>query len=157
MPGPRPPVELVPYHPPRHEAFVCSSWVAGAGRPRELIRGHLRRPDVKAAVAQWAGHPDDLLGWAAVKLLPGGPAVVWCYVVQSNEVRTRGAGLMTSLLVHLGVDVATPTPCLFWSRAAADIASKGEYRVYYDPWGWTRRPRPATPHREDPRCSTKAT
>ena len=124
------PFESHLYDRARHEPFVLSAWVEGARRPREDLRYLLRRPDVRCLVASIEGYPDDLLGWVAVQYTSA-PAVIWSYTRATPGVRRRG--LMTSLLARLGVDISMPTPCLNWSRDAAAIAAKPEYRPFYAP------------------------
>jgi hypothetical protein len=119
--------EAEPYRREAHEAFVKSSWCKGAREPWETLAARLRRPDTRCLVAHLPGDPDSLLGWAAA----ADGAIVWAY---SRELygKVRRRGLMTSLLLELGVDVSEPTPCLYWSPAAAAIAARG-YRIFYAP------------------------
>jgi len=140
----------VPYDRARHEGFVRSSWTNGAHEPWEsitklvpapgsngatMVYKHvglaelLRRPETQCLVAHLPGDPDSLLGWAAVT----DGAVVWAYT-RSLFGKVRRRGLATSLLYRMGIDVAEPTPCLYWSPAAAAIAARG-YRIYYAPKG----------------------
>jgi hypothetical protein len=79
------------------------------------------------------GDPDRLLGWAATALERGRWAVIWAYT-RDLYGRLRRRGLMTSLLLDLGIDPAEPTPCLYWSPDAAAIAARG-YRFVYAPKG----------------------
>ena len=95
--------------------------------PWEALARRLRRPDTRCLVAHVPGDADSLLGWAAVQA----GAVVWAY---SRDLfgKVRRRGLATSLLLELGVDVSEPTPLLYWSPDAAEIAARG-YRIYYSP------------------------
>jgi hypothetical protein len=122
--------EAVAYHGDTHGGFVKSSWCSGARQPWEALASRLRRPDVRCLVAHLPGDPDSLLGWAAVDEVTG--SVLWVYVRELYG-RVRHRGLMTSLLLEMGVDVSRPTPCAYWSPAAAAIASKGAYRIFYAP------------------------
>lgn len=117
----------VPYSPDLHRGFVQASWCKGARRPWETLAAYLRRPDTRALVAHLPDDPDSLLGWAAVS----DGAVVFAYTRELFG-RCRRRGLMTSLLLDAGVDVSQPTPCLFWTPAAADIAARG-YAIFYRP------------------------
>lgn len=136
----------VPYSRDQHEAFVRGSWTRGARRPWEELARHLRRPETRCLVAHVPDDPEALLGWAAVtersdaNTISLGPtglaigpayAVVWVYCRDLHGV-IRRRGLGTNLLLDLGVDVSEPTPCLYWSPAATEIAARG-YRIYYAP------------------------
>jgi len=119
--------EATPYNRELHEAFVRASWTRGARRGWDELAAHLRRPETRCLVAHVPGDPEALLGWACVRE----GAVIWVY---SRDLfgRIRRRGLGTNLLLELGVDVSQPTPCLYWSPAATEIAARG-YRVYYAP------------------------
>jgi hypothetical protein len=132
--------EAVPYDRDKHEGFVRASWTRGARLPWDELVAHLRRPETRCLVAHVPGDPEALLGWAAVVSHPdtGGRessasqgAVIWAYT-RDLYGRIRRRGLMTSLLLDMGVDVSEPTPCLYWSPAASDIAARG-YRVFFAP------------------------
>jgi hypothetical protein len=116
-----------------HFQFVRSSWCWGARKGWETLAARLRRPDTGCLVAHCLSDPDQLQGWAAVD---GEGAVIWSYVRDLSAVRRHG--LMTSLLLDLGVDVSRPTPCLFWSPDAATIAARDGYRIFYAPKGARR-------------------
>lgn len=99
-------------------------------RTWQVLDSHLRRPDVRCLVAHIPNDADSLLGWAAVDLSQR--AVVWVFVRDLyGKVRRRGLG--TSLLLDCGLDISEPTPCLYWSPAAAAIAARGGYRIFYQP------------------------
>lgn len=121
--------EAEPYNPARHVAFVKSSWCLGANECWDVLAARLRRPETRCLVAHVPGQPDALLGWAAVDTAAN--AVLWAY---SRELygKVRRRGLATSLLLECGVDVSRPTPCLYWSPAAAAIAARG-YRIFHQP------------------------
>lgn len=114
------------YDRDRHEAFVRVSWCRGARELWETLAARLRRPETICLVANVPGDDDSLLGWVAVDGAAG--AVIWAYT-RDLYGRVRRRGLMTSLLLMAGVDVSRPTPCLFWSPAAAAIAARG-YRIF---------------------------
>lgn len=119
--------ESVPYDRARHEGFVRASWTRGARQPWSALAARLRRPDHRCLVAYSPHDPDALLGWACAT----GSSVVWAYTrAWPSTVRRRG--LMTSLLIELGVDPSQTTPCLYWSPDAAAIAARG-YRFVYTP------------------------
>lgn len=106
-----------------------SSWCRGARERWETLAEYLRRPESRCLVAHLPADADALLGWAAVF----GDAVVWAYT-RDLYGKVRRRGLATSLLLLLGVDCSQPTPCLFWSPAAAAIAARG-FRIYHSPKG----------------------
>lgn len=118
--------ELVPYHRGTHEAFIVSSWCHGARQSLEALARYLRRPETRTVVAHTGTDPDALLGWACVS----GGSVVWVYVRDLyGKLRRRGLG--TALLAAAGAKLDEPTPCLYWSPAAAAIASNGQWRIFY--------------------------
>lgn len=122
--------DVTPYNRELHEGFLRVSWCKGAREPWDALAVRLRRPDVRCLVAHLPGDADSLLGWAAVDLTQG--AVVWVYVRDLyGKVRRRGLG--TSLLLNCGLDISEPTPCLYWSPAAAAIAARGGHRLFYQP------------------------
>lgn len=128
--------DAAPFEAERHRAFVQASWCKGAREPWEALASRLRRPETRCLVAHIPGDPDSLLGWAAADVVGG--AVIWAYT-RDLYGRLRRRGLATSLLFDLGIDVSEPTPCLFWSPAAAAIAARG-YRIYHAPrWGSERK------------------
>lgn len=120
------------YQRDKHEAFVRASWVKGAREPWETLFSRLRRPETRCLVAHVTDDADCLLGWAAA----ADGAVVWTYT-RDLYGRVRRRGLMTSLLLDLGLDPAEPLPCLYWSPAAAAIAARG-WRIYHAPRGHER-------------------
>ena len=121
--------DVVPYDRDRHHDWVKSTWCWGARQSWPALTKLLARPEGRCVVAQSPDDPNVFYAWAAVL----GPAVVWAYTRDWPDDR-RCKGRMTNLLLLLGVDVSKPTPCLFWSPAAAQIAARG-YRIYYAPEG----------------------
>lgn len=117
------------YQPEAHRGFLQTSWCWGAKQPWSALSVRLASPEVACAVASVPDDADSLLGWACVDRAQG--AVVWAYVRELyGKVRRRG--LATSLLLSLGVDVSEPTPLLFWSPVAAEIAARG-YPIFHRP------------------------
>lgn len=122
--------DVTPYDRENHEAFVKASWCRGAREAWETLARYLRDPATMCIVAHLPGDTDSLLGWACVNR----GAVVFAYT-RALFGRLRRRGLATSLLLRCGIDVSEPTPCLFWTPAAAEIAARG-YRIYHAPaWG----------------------
>ncbi len=123
-------IVVVPYDRAKHEGFAVASWCRGAHLSRAELLRHLSRVETRAAVACVEGDEDQLAGWAAVTEYG---EVVWAHVRDMHLLRRKG--IATGMLLALGVDVAKPTACLYWSDDAASIArERGDvYRLYYAP------------------------
>lgn len=119
---------VAPYDPAKHQPFVQGSWTRGSRRAVAELHGS------RIVVAHAAEDPDALLGWAAAD--PAG-ALVWAYVKdlygKEGGPTARRRGIAGALVRALGIDTSKPTPCRYWSPAAAAIALAGRHRLVYAP------------------------
>lgn len=107
-----------PFNGETDAGLVLTTW-RESRQPMEVLRRLLRRQglDVRCMVAALSADPgDSLYGWAAAET---GGAVIWAYTVNA----ARRMGVMTALLDALGVDLAGPVACRFWSPTAEAISA----------------------------------